>query len=212
MNEKTPDEDLPKGFARRHGTTKIVNYQAYDGNWRQRVIMSKVYFNEERKGIFLEHFAETGRMQHSAQMAGVTAVTVREHMKRDTEFAEAVEVSRETYADKVRERNSDIYFNPPKKINYDRNGKVISEEDLVFPLLNAMELKAHCAEYRDRQEVTHNHTGGVMLIPGGVDSADDWEKRFGKQDSSPSLEGSTDILDITPTVVDETPSPDGKSD
>ena len=164
--------------------------------------MSKVFFTDERKNIFLEHFAETGRMQESAEVSGTTAKTVREHMKRDLDFAAAVDIARETYSDKVRKRNSDLYFNPPKKVNYDRNGNIISEEDCIFPLLNAMELKAHCHEYREKQEVNVNHSGGVMLVPGTVSSADEWEKKYGNRQVE-SSERATDILDITPEPSDE---------
>lgn len=194
------------------GNLKIVKYKDFDGNWRERVQMSRGTFTEEKKGEFLKHFAETGRMEHSAQLAGTTSVTVREHMKRDIPFAEAVEMCRSMYNDKRREVVDDLFFNPPTKTIYDRNGNVISEENLYMQNFIIKYMAAHCDEWKEKQDVTIHATPGVMVIPAGLASADEWEKKFGKN-ADRLTSGSTDILDVTYSDVPEkTPSPDGKSD
>ena len=203
---------MTKENSAHQGSIKIVSYQDYDGNWRKRVQMSRLNFTEEKKGEFLIHFAKTGRMEHSAQLCGTTSKTVREHIKSDIEFAEAVEAARSAYNDKRREVVDDLFFNPPTKTIYDRNGNVISEENLYMQNFIIKYMAAHCDEWKEKQDVTIHATPGVMVIPAGLASADEWEKKFGKN-ADRLTSGSTDILDVTYSDVPEkTPSPDGKSD
>jgi len=199
-------------YSAKQGHSEIVEYQDYNGEWRKRLMMSQTNFTEAKKGEFLLNFAETGRMEQSAQMVGTTSKTVREHMKSDLAFAEAVEVARSIYNDKRRKVVDELFFNPPVKKTYDRNGDLIAEENLYMQNFIIKYMAAHCEEWRDKSEVSVTHNAGVMLIPSQMSSADEWEKKFGKSDTS-SLENKGDILDITYTDIDQkTPSPDGKSD
>lgn len=194
-------EDLPKGFSRRHGTTKIVEYQDYDGNWRTRVQMSKVYFDDDRKEIFLQAFRETGRMEHSAQKAGTTSNTVRQHMKNDVQFAEAVETAKEHYADKRREVVDELFFNPPTKVTKYKTGEILSEEKVLMPQVIVRYMEANIPEWKPKSDAVINNAGGVIIMPTAVSSAEEWEKMFGKKDSDEMV--LSNPIDITYEKVED---------
>ena len=48
-------------------------------------------FGEEKKQVFLDHFANCANITRAAAAAGVSTVTVQYHRRRDAEFARAME-------------------------------------------------------------------------------------------------------------------------
>lgn len=169
-----------------------MQVQEPDGSWRVKIVSQREKLDDRAKGIFLEHYAEHGRIGHAAQAAGVTPQTVRRHMEVDPEFAEACLMAEHNYRDRLIEHHQNLIFEGQTKITYDRQGNVVSEEK-VYPIrLIELELKKVDEGYRDKREVDMKVSGGVLIAPADVGSIDDWESRFA---NSPVIEGEAQEVD-----------------
>lgn len=177
--------DLPSLHARQRKETRrgsqvtVVDFfDEEEGTWRSEIRMRREMFDDLAKDRFLREFMKWGRMGEAARAAGVTPQTVNEHMKKDHEFAEAMLFAESYYKDKLISHHQNLVFEGQTKKTYDRNGNLVSEEQ-IFPIrLIELELKKHDPAYRDKQEVAVSHTGGVLLAPAEMGSIDDWKKRF----------------------------------
>lgn len=168
----------PPSLLDRRSKPVIVHKQDEDGQWRSSIKMSRIKFDDEAKGIFLDEYRKWGRMGDAAHAAGVTTATVRKHIEEDEDFAHALLMAEDEYKDKLIAHHQDLVFNGTMKESYDRNGNLVSREQ-IFPIrLIELELKKHDSAYRDKQELSVNHSGGVLLAPAEMGSIDDWEKRF----------------------------------
>lgn len=174
---------------------RIVQVQdKVTGEWRNQVRLSKERMTDEQKGIFLVKYQEWGRIAEAAAYAGVSSRNVRKEAEQDEEFGLALVMAEDAYREKLIAHHQDLLFNGQVKENYDRNGNLVSREQ-VFPIpLIQMELKKHDKGYRDKQEVEVTHTGGVLVAPSTVSSIDDWSRKW-----SPggAIEG--DFHDVTPS-------------
>jgi hypothetical protein len=162
--------------------SKVVKVEIQDdvtGEWRTEIKMSRTKFDEKAKERFLLEYAKWGRMGEAAAAAGVGTLTVRRHMEEDEDFAEAFYLQEEEYKDKLIGHHQNLLFNGTVKESYDRNGNLVSSETIYPIRLIELELKKHDKGYRDKQEVSVNHTGGVLLAPAETKDIDDWETRFG---------------------------------
>jgi hypothetical protein len=186
------DEDLTDGSFRLRKAPRsllsrgsvAIREQVQDpktGDWRTVVRFSRRKFdNDWAKQVFLETYQKWGRIGEAAAAAGVSTQTVRKACEDDEEFAEAVMMAEEAYREKLIAHHQDLVFNGTEKISYDRNGNVVSKEQ-IFPIrLIELELKKHDKGYREKQEIDITHKGGVLVAPAEMDSIDDWEKRFQK--------------------------------
>lgn len=185
----------PRSLLARNSRPVIVDYQDEDGNWRQRIKMERIKFDDKAKGVFLEEYRKWGRMGESAAAAGVATSTVRSHIDSDEEFANALIMAEEEYREKLIGHHQDLVFNGTQKENFDRNGNLVSTETIYPIRLIELELKKHDSGYRDKQEVQVNHTGGVLVAPAEMASIDDWEKRFSKaKDVTPEAKAAFAIM------------------
>lgn len=139
-------------------------------------------FGDEEKQVAIQELSEHGRIGVAARKAGVTIATIKKHVKTDANFAECVAEAIEVYKDRLLAHHQDLVFNGVEKETFDREGRVISRTKEYPIRLIELELKKHDPAYRDKQEITHEHRGGVMVAPAEVTSIDDWEKRFGRKD------------------------------
>lgn len=173
--------DRPRSLISRG--TKVVRIEEFDeatGEWKSRIAMTRNKFDDRAKGIFLDEYAKWGRIGESAFHAGVTAQRVRKELEEDDDFGEAMLVAEEAYQDKLVNHHQDLIFNGTVKKVYDRNGNLVSEET-IYPIpLIQMELRRHIKGYRERQEVSVTHKGGVLIAPAETKTIEDWETRFGK--------------------------------
>ena len=158
---------------------KLDIYDEVTGEWRTEIRMSRIKFDDTAKEIFLREYAKWGRMGEAAAAAGVGTLTVRRHMEEDEDFAEAFYMQEEEYKDKLVGHHQNLLFNGTTKESYDRNGILVSKETIYPIRLIELELKKHDKGYRDKQEVSVNHTGGVLVAPAETANIDDWESRFG---------------------------------
>lgn len=156
-----------------------VEEQMFDGTWRVRIKAQAGKFDDEAKAAFLAHYAETGRKGDSARMAGVTTKTVWDHVGKDEDFAAAVLAAEQDYESKVMAHVQKLVFEGQKKVTYDRQGNVVSEEQ-VFPVpLVQMEARRVHEGYREKREMDVKVAGGVLIAPAAVSSIDEWEEKFG---------------------------------
>lgn len=167
-------------IARGSRAVRITEQDPETGEWRTFIRMSRVKFDDDAKARFLNEYRKWGRMGESAAAAGVSKQTVRKALEDDEDFAEAVMACEEEYKDKLIAHHQDLVFNGQEKISYDRNGNVVSREQ-IFPIrLIELELKKHDKGFREKIEQEVTHKGGVLLVPSEMKSIDDWETRFAK--------------------------------
>ena len=150
------------------------------GEVKQVIRMKRKLFNAERKEKFLDEFIKWGRMGESAKAAGVATNTVRKGMEEDDEFAAAVAEAGQIYKDKLIGHHQDLVFNGTLKEHYDRNGNLVSSETIYPIRLIELELKKHDSGYREKQEIQHQQSGGVLIAPAEMGTIDNWEKKYGK--------------------------------
>ena len=180
----------PRSLLARHSKPVVVEYQDEDGNWRMKIKMSRIKFGDAEKGIFLETYRKWGRMGEAAAVAGVSTQTVRNAIDEDEDFADALMMAEEEYREKLIGHHQDLVFNGTIKKSFDRNGNVVSEETIYPIRLIELELKKHDPGYREKQEISHKHSGGVLIAPAEMGTIDDWEAKFAQ------------AKDITPDPVE----------
>jgi hypothetical protein len=159
---------------------RITEQDPETGEWRTYIRMSRVKFDDEAKARFLDEYRKWGRMGESAAAAGVSKQTVRKALEDDEDFAEAVMACEEEYKDKLIAHHQDLVFNGQEKVNYDRNGNIVSRETIYPIRLIELELKKHDKAYREKIEQEITHKGGVLVAPAEMKTIDDWESRFSK--------------------------------
>ena len=168
-------------IARGSKPVEINEYDEESGSWRMKIKMSRVKFDDSAKGTFLEEYRKWGRMGEAAAAAGVSTQCVRHHIEEDEEFAAALMVAEDEYKDKLISHHQDLVFNGTVKKSFDRNGNIVSEETIYPIRLIELELKKHDSGYREKQEISHNHSGGVLLAPAEMKTVEDWRSRFSGQ-------------------------------
>lgn len=199
-----------KRFRCRPQTKFIEEYVDKAGVTRKRVRLTKKgIFDDRQKLRFLSIYSKTNRMKDSAEAVGVSPHTVREHIKVDVEFGEAVVEAEQAYRDHVVALIQDLAFNGTEKVNYDRNGNVISTEKIYPIKLIEMEAKRVEPGYRDRQDLTINHTGGVLVAPSSLGSIEEWEKKFGQKQI---VDADFTEVPVLNSLFDGTKMEDGISD
>lgn len=184
---------LPRSLLARGSRPVVVEYQDEDGNWRSRIKMERIKFDDKAKGVFLNEFRKWGRMGESAAAAGVSTQCVRYHIEQDEEFAEALMMAENEYQDKLIAHHQDLVFNGTERNSYDRNGNLVSTETIYPIRLIELELKKHDKGYREKQELEVKHSGGVLVAPAEMKSIDDWESRFGSAKDITPTEGAEPV-------------------
>lgn len=174
---KKPPRSL---LARGSRAIRITEQDPETGEWRTYIRMSRVKFDDEAKARFLDEYRKWGRMGESAAAAGVSKQTVRKALEDDEDFAEAVMACEEEYKDKLIAHHQNLVFNGQEKISYDRNGNIVSREQIYPIRLIELELKKHDKGYREKIEQEITHKGGVLVAPAEMKTIDDWESRFSK--------------------------------
>jgi len=156
----------------------VEEWDEETGDWRRRIKMSRKLLDEAGKGRFLEVYRKWGRMGEAAAAVPCSTQVVRKEIAEDEEFAEAVLMAEEEYREKLIGHHQDLVFNGTIKKSYDRNGNIVSEETIYPIRLIELELKKHDPGYREKQEISHKHSGGVLIAPAEMGTIDDWEAKF----------------------------------
>lgn len=145
-------------------------------NWRKQLLTRRIKFDDKAKGRFLNHFAKTGRVKHSADAAGVTTGTIENHVKNDPDFAEALEEAKGTYRDSIMEQAYKVSVEGVERpiIGGRNKDQVVAKIREYDTKILSMEMRRVNPDYRDHSTVDINQKAGVLVIPGGV-SVEDWE-------------------------------------
>lgn len=150
-----------------------------------------VEFTPERKLKFLEHLRQTGSQVLSAEMVGVAARTVRDHMQRDKEFAEAYQQANDFYTDEflVKPATERAVRGVKKPIigGKDRDEIVTHVQEYSDTLMLAL-LRSRKTEFNKGAGADDGaggagsgSGGGVLIVAQAPHSLEDWEKLFGEK-------------------------------
>jgi hypothetical protein len=142
-------------------------------DWRKKLQLSKVAFDDHKKGIYLAHLAKHGRKMQACLAAGVSRETVARHIEADPEFLAARQEALDQYTDKVQELAWKLMSGGVSKplIGVDKGTSfVVAYEKLFATNLLAMEMRKTNPEYKDRSEVDVKGGGGIVIAPAGISS------------------------------------------
>lgn len=162
-----------------------------DRNWKghlmQRAQKPHVQFTDEKKVRFCELLARYGVKHKCAKAVGVSAYTVTRHEQQDQDFKEAVALAVETFADMVEETVIDRAVHGWDEPVYSqklgiRIGTIRKFDNRLLEML----LKRHRPQYRDKQQMDVNVSGGVLVAPALPPSTDEWRERHLPQADEPA--------------------------
>ena len=141
----------------------------------------KVAFTPERKEVFLDKLREVGLIYIAAAHAGVSSVTVAEHLKRDPVFAELYHEAKEYHTDLMlaeATRRAMEGEEEPVIGGKDRDevvATIVRRSDRLMEFV----VKARREEYRHQGKVEAAVSGGIMVLPATQGNPRDWEQRYG---------------------------------
>ena len=144
--------------------------------------MGLVKLTDERKQKFLTVYADLGRLNEAARAVDLCPETIRVARKEDDEFSAAVAEAYRDFCDTLEKeayRRAVEGWEEPVFQGGVLVGTVLKRSDRILELM----LKRHIPEYRDRQTVDMNLSGGVLVVPGIPVSPDEWEEQHGQRRS-----------------------------
>lgn len=159
-----------------------IEPMSYTSRMDGKVVKVSVPFTPERKDIFLDWFRKTGLIALSAQAAGVSTAAIADHRKKDPLFDELCQEAKEQHTDTlVQEAQRRAYAGVTKPIIGGKfKDEVITTVQEYSDRLMELLLKANREEFRGKDAATGAGSGGVLIIPGGPESIDDWEAQQGE--------------------------------
>lgn len=150
---------------------------------RDRVLRRPpVEFTEERQHKFLQELARTGLRGHSADVAGVTADTVRRLEEKDPEFKALAVEAKDFFVDGLEaeaiRRATEGYLEP---VFSQKTGEQIGVVRKFSDRLLEVLLRAGRPDkFRDNVQHEHKHSGGVLVVPAQALTDQSWEEQHGK--------------------------------
>lgn len=134
-------------------------------------------FDKRAQQKFLDHFAKTGRVQESSDVAGVHRTTVHSLRKKDPDFGERYEDARQVFLDKLEAeayRRAVDGWDEPVFRNEGQVGVVRKYSDTMLQML----MKGHNPDrYRDRVQADVTTNGGVLVVPAVATDVEAWKKK-----------------------------------
>lgn len=177
--------------------TRPVDHDIQD---RPNRFLHKTYvrMEDDIKVKYIERLTKTGLLAQTALDVGVSIETARIHRNNDEEFGAAVDFALDVYRDSI---SSEVHrrgiegVRTPVFYMGRQCGTIRKYSDKMLE----MHAKRHIPEYRDKVEIDAHFSGGVLVIPAGTQSVEEWEK----QDNA-----SLDVIDVH--EVEEIPSGDDR--
>ena len=142
-------------------------------------------FDDSAKGLALDIFAKTGRITDAASVAGVSITTVRSHLQKNPEFAQAWEIAREQYADHVTSLIEERAFTGIEEpiIGGRHRDEVVGHKRIYSDSLAVMHAKRYVEAYRERQQLDLTVNGGVLAVassmPATAKGLKEWNALYG---------------------------------
>lgn len=135
-------------------------------------------FSDDRKVRYVELLARYGLKSKVAKAIGTTIQTVNYHEKHDPDFAEATSWAMDVFRDSIEEVIQDRAIHGWKEpVFSQRLGCQIGEIHRFDNKLLELLAKRHIPAYRDKQQVDHTVTGGVLIGVDQAPSPEDWEQK-----------------------------------
>ncbi len=135
-----------------------------------------VKFTDELKVRFIELLSVYGVKYKCARAVGIAPMTFNDHMNKDPEFAELVDQAMEHFRGSLEETIIDRavhgWIEPVVSAGV-IVGYVKKFDNRLLELL----LKRHIADFRDKQQMDVNVSGGVLVAPQTPTSVEDWQKQ-----------------------------------
>lgn len=134
-----------------------------------------ILFDPDRKARFLQLMRLTGQLQRSAQEAGIAPSTVRAHLKADPDFKAAHEEAYgdfKEYIESEIQRRAIMGWEEPVFQQGELAGTVRKYDSRLLELL----AKRHIPEFKEKYEVNHNVSGGILVTPQQNLPAEEWAK------------------------------------
>lgn len=134
-----------------------------------------VKFDADRKARFLFNLKLTGQLQRSAQEAGISPRTVRQHLKDDPDFKDAYDEAYEDFKEGIETeilRRAIMGWEEPVYQQGILAGMVRKYDSRLLELL----AKRHIPAYKEKNAPTDGMPVGILVVPEQA-KAVDWEKR-----------------------------------
>lgn len=143
---------------------------------------AKLRFTDDRKVQFLALLAEYGIKSKVCRAMNISTFVIYEHAKKDPEFAEAMERAMEYFTGQVEEAIFDRAVHGWEEPVFSQKlgrqiGTIRKFDNRLLELLAKRLMPA----YREKQQVEHNVSGGVLLVPDRPREQDWSEKHGGRQ-------------------------------
>ena len=136
-----------------------------------------VLFDADRKARFLLAYRLTGQLQRSAKECGISPTTVRQHMKDDPDFQDAVSEAygdfKETIETEIM-RRAIMGWEEPVYQQGILAGTVRKYDQRLLELL----AKRHIPAYKEKHQPTDGMPVGILVVP-SPQQVIDWEKQHG---------------------------------
>jgi hypothetical protein len=167
----------PPGHVRRSTTGGPGKRNVDQTNWRVQLREHRIKFDDDAKKRFLDVFRECNLMMKSAEAAGVSLQTVRDHIENDPEFEQMFLEAKEFYKDKVLAHVQNLAFNGiTNDVFAGKDGDKVGTKTEYPIQLVAMEAKKVDPSYKERSEVELNTGGGGVIIAPADKTPEQWIK------------------------------------
>lgn len=132
-------------------------------------------FDADTRAKFLMIYGLSGQIQRSAREAGISPTTVRAHIKKNPDFAEAVGEALNDYKESI-----ETELQRRALMGWEENvfqqgilaGTIRKYDSRLLELL----VKRHIPEYKEKFEHTHNVEAGILAVP-AAESKQVWEEQ-----------------------------------
>lgn len=160
--------------------------------WREKVVASRVKFDEELKKEYLGHLEATGHKGISATRVGVHPNTVLGHIKNDPDFADAVAMAIERRRDAVVTRLEEEALEGHEETTERGEGdsKTVTVRKVLESNIRLAMLRKYDPEgYNPKSELDLNVRGGggVLVVPMAL-TKDQWIALYQPKDEPPREE------------------------
>lgn len=169
------------GKPRRSSTGGPGERQVEMAEWRRKLRVSRLKFDDRLKREFLDEFVKHGRFQTSCLSVDTTPATVRSHIENDPEFAEAFEAAKQTYRDKVHSVITLLAIDGLEEpiIGGEFRDQVVAHKRIFATNLVMAEARRVDPGYKDQTTVDLTIKSGVLLAPPTTSPAE-WAAQFAK--------------------------------
>lgn len=197
-------------------TGLVYNVPVDQTTWRRKLQTSRIKFDDVQKKIYLDALASHGLKGRAAKAAGVSMMTVRDHVENDPDFMEALGHAVVEYRDMFVEHAMKLALEGEIHQQFDKDGNMLAEKR-VFPIpLITLELRRIEPGYRDKQTIDLNTSGGGVLVAPAEQTPEEWitiENEANQEKLSPDEKKAADAAELLRlAVLPGKPEPDPGED